>query len=160
MVTMPKEKLVLSANRRVELLRYPERFLKALEQYPPDQVHSIVLWTKTPHLLFENPRLLKRLLEYDQIYCHVTITGLGASFLELNIPPYQETMDILPRIVDFVKIPERVNIRFDPIINLVHEDGYMLSNFPLFPEIAKQCKEQGVNVFTVSWVTAYKESTT
>lgn len=154
---MSKEKLVLSASRRVELLRYPDRFLKALDQYPPDQVHSIVLWTKTPNLLFENRRLLKRLLEYDQIYCHITITGLGSSFLEPNIPPYQETIDLLPKIIDFVKIPERVNIRFDPILNLTHKDGSTFSNFPLFPTIAKQCKEQGVNEFTISWVIAYKK---
>ena len=157
MVSMPKEKLVLSASRRVEILRYPERFLKALDQYSPEQVHSIVLWTKTPHLLFENRRLLKRLLEYDQIYCHITITGLGSSFLEPNTQPYQETIDLLPKIIDFVKIPERVNIRFDPILNLIDKNGITLSNFNLFPEIAEQCKEHGITEFTISWVTAYKK---
>jgi hypothetical protein len=150
-----KEKVVLSASRRVELLRYPEQFLKALDKYPPEQVHTIVLWTKTPHLLFKNQELLTRLLEYDQIYSHVTITGLGSSFLEPNIPPYQETIDLLPKIIDFVGIPERVNIRFDPVLNLVHENGGTLSNFSLLPEIAEPCKGQGITEFTISWVTAY-----
>jgi DNA repair photolyase len=154
---MTKNKLVLSASRRVELLHLPQRFIKKLDEYPPSTVHSIVLWTKTPQLLFQHQELRKRLLEYDQIFCHLTITGLGASFLEPNTRPSQETIDLLPKMIDFVGIPERVNIRFDPILNLNHKDGKTLSNFHLFPKIAEQCKEHGITEFTFSWMTAYKK---
>lgn len=156
---MPSEKIVLSASRRTELLWFPERFVKALDCFPPEKVHSIVLWTKTPHLLFRNDRskLLKRLFEYDQIYMHVTITGLGSSFLEPNIPHYLKKIDILPKLIDIVKSPNRVNIRFDPILNIVHRDGKVLSNLDLFPEIAESCKDQGISEFTVSWMAAYEK---
>lgn len=155
----PFEKLVLSASRRTELLGFQERFLDALNRYPPDRVHSIVLWTKTPYLLFRNDhkKLLKRLLEYDQIYAHVTITGLGSSFLESNIPPYQDTIDLLPRLIDVVKSPKRINIRFDPVLNLVHKNGKIVCNLALFPKIAALCKDKGVTEFTFSWMTAYKK---
>lgn len=159
MIAMPKRKIVLSASRRTELLHFPTKFLKALDRFPPEKVHSIVMWTKTPYLLFRNDRakLLKCLLEYDQIYMHITITGLGSSFLEPNIPRYQETIDLLPKLIDFVKSPKRVNIRFDPILNLVHGDGSIISNLDLFPTVAEGCREQGVTELTVSWMAAYKK---
>jgi hypothetical protein len=155
--TLPKEKLVLSASRRVELLCHPNRFLNALDKFPPEEVHSIVLWTKTPHLLFQEHELRNRLLEYDQIYMHITITGLGSSFLEPNTLHYQETLNLLPKLIDFVKSPARINIRFDPILNLVYKDGTFLSNFQFFPTIAEQCKDQGITKFTISWITAYEK---
>lgn len=157
MVTLHKERIILSASRREELLYHPKRFLNSLAKFPPEQVHSIVMWTKTPHLLLKNQELMKKLSEYDQIIMHVTITGLGASFLEPNIPHSQEIIDLLPKLIDFVKSPKRINVRFDPILNLIHKDGRVLSNFSLFPDIAEQCKEQEVREFTISWITAYKK---
>ena len=154
---MTPHKVVLSASRRTELLHYPERFLAKLDLYPPERVHSIVLWTKTPDLLLKPSKkaILQRLLEYDHIYMHVTITGLGSSFLEPNTSPYLDTIDLLPRLIDVVESPQRINVRFDPILNLVHETGTILCNLDLFPTIAVGCKEQGVTEFTTSWMAAY-----
>lgn len=154
---MTPHKVVLSASRRTELLHYPDRFIEKLDLYPPERVHTIVLWTKTPYLLFQpsNNPLLTRLLEYDHIYMHITITGLGSSFLEPHTSPYIDTIDLMPRLIDVVGSPTRINVRFDPILNLIHETGATLSNLGLFPTIVEGCKEQGVTDFTISWMAAY-----
>ncbi len=150
-------RVVLSASRRTELLHFPDRFLEALEKFPPETVHSVVLWTKTPSLLFRRDRreLLQRLLEYDQIYVQLSVTGLGSSFLEPGVPDHSKTLDMLPKLIEIVGSPKRVNVRFDPILNLADAQGHVLTNFHMFPEIAQRCREHDVREFTVSWATIY-----
>lgn len=153
------KKLVLSASRRVEFLCFPDRFLEALDKYPPRRVHTIVIWTKKPQLLHSHKcrRLLKRLQEYDQLYLHISITGLGSHFLEPNIRPFEETISFLPKVVDLVGTPRRISVRFDPIINIVHESGMAISNFHLFPRVAEGSIDNGITRFTVSWMSAYSK---
>lgn len=153
------QKPVLSASRRVEFFCFPDRFLKALDKYPPRRVHSIVLWTKKPQLLYTNQcrGLLKRLQEYDQLYFHVSITGLGSHFLEPNIPPYEETISFLPKVIDLAGTPRRVSVRFDPIINVIHKGGKTISNFHLFPHVAEGSVGHGITRFIISWMSVYSK---
>jgi len=77
------------------------------------------------------------------------------SFLEPGTPDYKKTLEILPRLIELVGSADRVNVRFDPILNLVDGQGHALTNFDLFPHIAQRYKEHGVREFTVSWATIY-----
>ncbi len=41
--------VVLSASRRTDLVGcYPEYLIEKLKAYPPEKVHTIVIWTKNP----------------------------------------------------------------------------------------------------------------
>ncbi len=153
------QKPVLSASRRVEFLYFPDRFLRMLDKYPPRGVHSIVLWTKKPQLLYSNEcrTLLERLQEYDQLYFHISITGLGSHFLEPNIPSYEDTISFLPKVVDLVGTPNRISVRFDPIINVIHKGGTIISNFHLFPKVAEGSADHGITKFIVSWMSVYSK---
>jgi len=103
-------KKVISASRRTDLVAFfPEWFATVLKQkeakvhgpsghtytvnLSPDVIHSFVLWSKNFENVIENRAGLKDLLQkYDQIYCHFTITGLGDTFIERGVPPYQTSL--------------------------------------------------------------------
>ena len=112
--------VVITASRRTDLPRwYPEALVRTLEErYPPDRVHSLVLFTKFPETILAEP-LRSALARYDQVLAHVTITGLGGTLVEPRVPPPEEALAALPRLIDFVGSPERVRLRIDPLVELV-----------------------------------------
>lgn len=150
-------KQVISASRRTDLVAYyPDAFVQAMEAYPPDWVHTIVIWTKHPANMFDHVALNKMLGKYDQLYVHFTITGMGGSVLEPGTPKTEESLKLLPDLIRFVGRPERVRVRFDPIVNL-RMDGKRYSNIARYEEIAPTIREMGIASVSISWMQVYRK---
>jgi len=152
-------KVVLSASRRTDLVAsYPNEFIRSLDAYPPQAVHSIVIWTKNARNMLGHRALSETLRRYDQLFLHFSITGMGGSALEPGIPPMEESLELLPGLIEMVKGPERISVRFDPIVNL-RMDNRAYTNLDRFPEIAKELSQLGIKRVTTSWMTVYKKVT-
>jgi hypothetical protein len=150
-----QELLVLSASRRTDLVAcYPDFLIEKLQDYSPERVHTIVIWTKNPENLLTNKHLRTTLSRYSQLYINLTITGLGASVLEPCIPPWQEVTAMLAGLVEFAGDARRISWRFDPIIR-AEVDGELLSNIELFPEIIREISRVGIPLCRTSWVEPY-----
>lgn len=149
--------IVLSASRRTDLVGcYPEYFIEKLKTYPPEKVHTIVIWTKNPYNLIYHHVLPSVLKQYSQLYIHLTITGLGGTILEPHIPPWEQVIDLLPELIKLTGGPERISWRFDPIVTV--EDGScQFENFPLFSVIAKSVSVHRITACRTSWATPYKK---
>jgi len=148
-------KVVLSASRRTEILRFPNHLVKTLaKRYPPEKVHTIVLWTKTPQLIFKEP--VRRVLKQYNLFVLCTVTGMGGTFLEPNIPKPIEVATHLRGIIDefLGGDPQKINVRFDPILNLLI-DGKKFTNLDQFLEVIKLVAPAGIKTFRVSWATYY-----
>ena len=92
-----KLKKVISASRRVDLLNfYPDYLLKRLEEIGKENIHTVVLWTKNPRKILENRTLRSYLKSIDQIYLLLTITGLGGTPLEPEVPQPDYVLKTLP----------------------------------------------------------------
>jgi len=152
-----KDLLVLSASRRTDLVGcYPEELVGRLRKYPPDRVHTIVLWTKSPKNLVMRGRLRETLSRYPQIYIHLTITGMGGSVFEPRIPRWEETVALLGELAAAAESPERICWRFDPILN-AEKNGEEFGNLPYFPRLAEAIAPLGVRQVKVSWVSPYRK---
>lgn len=120
-------------------------------------VHSLVLWSKDYSLLLADAGLKKRLQRLNP-YFHFTITGLGGSLWEKEIPSRDSCLDQLRQLSASFG-PERVNWRFDPIIHW--QDGEIIhSNLILFDEMAAAVAEAGVRRCTFSFACWYRKSRT
>jgi hypothetical protein len=153
----PLHPRVISASRREEMTGFaPQRLLDTLQnKCPPDRVHTLVLWTKNPLPLTTHRSLRKTLSRYDQIFIHLTITGMGGTPFEPGIPDTKNVLIRIPEILEIVKDPQRISIRFDPIVHLKLPDGKFYSNFRNFERIASGIKEHGIGRVIVSWMTPY-----
>lgn len=76
----------------------------------PQNVHSIVLWSKNFRNVLDNPGILDK---YN-LYFQYTITGYS-KVLEPTVPSYEESIETLKGLLNKYK-PEQFNIRFDPIL--------------------------------------------
>jgi hypothetical protein len=153
----PTLPVVLSASRRTDLVGcYPEHLIEKLKAYPPEKVHTIVIWTKNPYNLIYHQNLRDILTTYSQLYLHLTITGLGGTPLEPRIPPWQEVAAMIHHLVKLVGSPARISWRFDPIITVECAD-VVFANFQLFPVIAKHIAQHGITVCRTSWASPYKK---
>lgn len=150
-------KKVISASRRIEMPGFfPEQLAARLEERcPPESVHTIVLWSKHPRNILDHPGLRKCLRRHRQVVIHLTVTGMGGSFLEPNIPPSGEVLEVLPDLVGFLAHPERLRLRFDPIVHLRLPDGRIYSNLEHFERIASAARSAGIKVMVTSWMEAY-----
>jgi len=67
---------VLSASRRTDLTAcYPQEFLTRLKDFSPEDIHSIVIWTKNPSNLINLKELRDSLEKYNQLYLHLNRDG-------------------------------------------------------------------------------------
>ncbi len=151
--------VVISASRRTDLVScYPDYLTEKLKEYPPGKVHTVVIWTKNPGNMIKPGPLRDALSKYPQLYIHLTITGLGKSFLEPNIPAWAGIVKMVPDLLEIVKAPERITWRFDPVV-FAEAGGMKLSNFNLFPEIAERVTQYGIASCRTSWVEPYRKVT-
>ncbi|MFH1724539.1 MAG: DUF1848 family protein [Elusimicrobiota bacterium] len=150
-------KRVISASRRTDLAAwYPDDLIAALKAHPPEQVHTVVVWTKNPRNLLERQDLRRALGAFRQIYVHYTITGLGGTPIEPGVPSPEDSLKMLPRVIESAGDPRRVNLRFDPVVNL-RVGGRRVRNLESFEEVAGAAARMGVRTVTVSWVEVYKK---
>jgi DNA repair photolyase len=155
---MPSQPLkVISASRRIEMVAFfPQQLISILEKRcPPHRVHSVVLWSKDPRNLLTHGPLQKVLWLYDQVFLHFTLSGMGGSFLEPQIPSTEEGVSVLPKLVEFLGSPLRLRVRFDPIVHLSLPDGRTYTNLNHFVEVARAAREVGAQDVTISWMEAY-----
>jgi hypothetical protein len=148
---------VLSASRRTDLVAcYPEFLVEKLRDFPPEQVHSLVIWTKNPQNMIAPGALRDTLERYRQLYVHLTITGLGCTVLEPHIPPWKTVQEMVPPLIALVKGPERISWRFDPIVRCMAQ-GNLISNIEVFDEIACAMAAADITACRTSWVEPYRK---
>jgi hypothetical protein len=150
-----EELKVISASRRTDLVGcYPGVLAETLKKHPPQTVHTVVIWSKNPAPMLDIARLRKILECYEQIYLHLTITGLGGSVLEPGIPHQEKILERLPELVDMLKGPERISWRFDPIIHL-KQGGKSICNLDRFGSLAREIASFGIKTCRISWMEPY-----
>lgn len=169
---------IISASRRTDLIRcYPQLFAEWLSigsvvvknpynqkerkvDLQPDQVHSLVLWSKDFSLLLKNEWALMDLVQrYGQCFVHFTITGLGGSALEPGVLSYQQAVSQFQKLVELTRDSRRVMWRFDPIV-FWKEGRRVVSNLRCFKKIAPYAQAAGLKQVTVSLCHWYKKSMT
>jgi hypothetical protein len=168
-------KKVISVSRRTDLVAFfPEWFASVLKKgeaevhgpsgytytvnLNPDVVHTVVLWSKNFTNVIENYAGLKDMLQkYAQLYCHFTITGLGGTFIERGVPAYRTSLLQLGDLVDIVRMPERVTVRFDPIVYWKEGDG-ICSNLKIFEKIAPSLQKKGIKNVRISFAQWYRKA--
>jgi DNA repair photolyase len=166
---------VISASRRTDLVAFfPEWLASVMEQeqarvYGPSgytysvdlslrSVHTIVLWSKNFANLIENSFGLRTALEkYEQLYLHFTITGLGGTLIEKGAPSPEAALAQLDELITIVGNPERISIRFDPVI--YWKDGREVkTNLRYFETIAPILKTKEIVDVRFSFAQWYRKA--
>jgi len=152
-------KKVISASRRIDMVgTAPHQLAEILAQKcPPETVHSLVIWTKNPENLFAVQPLHKILQQYDQLFFHYTITGMGGSILEPRVPDPLTALKWLDKIVALAKETRRIRFRFDPIVHLKLPDGSLYTNLPWLERFAPRIQQAGIADISISWMSAYRK---
>jgi hypothetical protein len=150
---------VISASRRVDLVGgYPDMLTDLLdEKAPPESVHSLVIWTKSPRNLLSHPTLSPRIKHYQNLFLHLTVTGMGGSILEPNIPSPGDVLTLLPDLIRLFAGPEHIRLRFDPIVHLRMPGGSAYSNLECFADVIKPAANLGISEVTISWMDEYRK---
>lgn len=168
-------KKIISASRRTDLVAsFPDWLGSVLKEekaevygpskhvysvdLKPASVHTIVLWSKNFQNLVENRfDLAGLLMKYDQVYLHFTITGLGGTIIERMVPSLSNTLLQLEDLVGIVGRPERISVRFDPIV-FWEERGKIETNLRDFEKLAPQLKTLGIKRIRFSFAQWYGKS--
>ncbi|OQX53531.1 MAG: hypothetical protein B5M54_06665 [Candidatus Aminicenantes bacterium 4484_214] len=168
-------KKVISASRRTDLVAFfpdwVEKVLKVREarvwgpsshvykvSLEPDKVHTIVLWSKDFSNILQNKyNLFSLFREYDQLYCHFTITGLGATVVEPHVIPPHKALEQLEPLAEWVQSPQRISLRFDPIV-FWKEGSQLKTNLYYFEKIAPYLQKLGVKSVKFSFVQWYQKA--
>ena len=166
-----KDSLVLSASRTKDLVRCgPSELAKVIlgertcrfglarqhHTLTPRLIHTLVLWTKSPHNILYHQQLngaLNSLIKVNgQVALHVSITGFGSSFVEMGIPHWVETLRLLKEILASKLVrPELVTLRYDPLLRLKFDD-WTISNcsLSLFEDIISAGAALGIRQVVTS----------
>ncbi len=165
-------KKIISASRRTDLVAFfPEWLASAFREerarvygpsghvytvdLRPENVHTIVLWSKNFANLLENRAGLKdHLQKYAQVYLHFAITGLGRTFIERGVPSCQAALDQLEDLTGLVGNPRRITVRFDPVIYW-KDDDKVHTNLREFEKISPSLKRQGIEDIRISFAQWY-----
>ncbi|MDI6808647.1 MAG: DUF1848 family protein [Candidatus Eisenbacteria bacterium] len=152
---------VVSASRRVDMVgSYPDELKELLTRRArPEETHTVVIWTKDPSNIFRDAELYRILRSYEQVYFHHTITGLGGSFLEPQVPHTATSLSLVRKLAEFAGKPERVALRFDPIVRFRAASGEVLTNLEFFESIARTASDIGIRQVFTSWVSSYGKVT-
>ena len=166
---------VISASRRTDLVAFfPEWLSSALQDekarvhgpsghtytvdLSPETVHTIVLWSKNFTNLIENRSSLSSALEkYDQIYLHFTITGLGGTFIEKDVPCPSSALSQLESLIEITGMPERITVRFDPVVYWRKEEKTM-TNLHFFEKLAPVLYARGIRNVRFSFAQWYSKA--
>ncbi len=167
----PGTRTIVSASRRTDLPRFYLPWLVAalrrgeaavLLPYGgtrsvslrPEDVHTLVLWSKDFSRLLSDRTALRLLRRYDQLLFHFTVTGLGGTALEPGVPPPTRALGQLPALVELAQRPERVVLRFDPVVHW-REGGTLQSNLPWAEAVFRAARRAAVRDVRASFATLY-----
>ncbi|SQD92077.1 conserved protein of unknown function [Candidatus Bipolaricaulis anaerobius] len=162
---------VISASRRTDLPRWYLPWLRAALQAEeatvhlpyggcrtvslrPEAVHTVVLWSKDYSRLLADRKLRVLLGRYDQVVAHFTVTGLGGTWIEPGVPRAEAAIAQLPELVALCGGPERVVVRFDPIVHW-RKGARIESNAPWAEALFRACARAGVRDLRLSTATLY-----
>ena len=169
------KKKIISASRRTDLVAFfPEWLANAVRieevkvfgpsghtykaDLSPQNVHTIVLWSKNFSNLIDNSFGLRdEFQKYDQLYLHFTITGLGGSFIEQGVPHPIVALSQLDSLIKIVGTSLRVSVRFDPIIYWL-EDDKEKTNLHYFEELAPTLYDKGIQDVRLSFTQWYNKA--
>lgn len=147
-----KEKQITLANPL-----YPEK--KYTIDLSPENVHSIVLWSKDMSNIANAPDYLQ---DYN-LYFQYTITGYNKK-VEPLVPDYADTIKTLEKLLQ--KYPaEAFNIRFDPVFIADGVERFSTINpidgrLKAFELLCQDMKDLGMDNsrITMSYLTVYKDT--
>jgi hypothetical protein len=121
-------------------------------QVDPASLNTVVLWTKNPRNILSHHRMKHTLLELRdkhgvQISIEMTATGMGGTFIEPGIVPWQEVRATLKRLLaeGWIK-PEAVLYRYDPFLTVRTPGGKLFGNadIGLFREVCGAFLDLGI----------------
>jgi len=165
-------KKIISASRRSDLVAFfPDWLASAVKEehafvygpsgqtyrvdLSPKSVHTFILWSKNFAHLIEDCFSLRSLLKkYDQLYLHFTITGLGGTPIEKGVPRPGEAVAQLDDLVKIAEHPQRISVRFDPILYW-REQGEEKTNLFFFEELAPVLQQKGIRRVRLSFAQWY-----
>jgi hypothetical protein len=153
-------KKVISASRRVDLVAfYPDYLVQRLSEIGIDSIHTLVIWTKNPQNMLLHSELRKILKGLDQVYVLLTITGLGGTALEPGPPKTEHVLKQLPEIVRLIGLPERLAIRYDPLMDVIHQEKERICNIDvgLFEQVLNCAHNLGIKRIITSYVTVHQK---
>jgi hypothetical protein len=168
-------KKVISASRRTDLVAFFPDWLAGVIRVEkaevlgsagrvyrvdlrPESVHTFVLWSKNFAPLISNDAgLLNGLRKYDQLYFHLTITGLGGTRAEREVPPPQAALRQLEPLLEIAGRPEGLSLRFDPVIYW-REGDEIQTNLRFFEELAPRAAGLGIRNIRTSFAQWYGKS--
>ena len=169
-------KKVISASRRTDLIAFfPDKLTSMLEEkkarvygpsghtysvdLDPQKVHSVVLWSKNfDNFLNNRFNLRDRLNRYDLLYCFFTVTGLGGTFIESGVPSMGKAIGQLDPLIEAVGGPEKVSVRFDPIVFWETGKGKRETNLYVFEKLAPLLSSRGIKDIRFSFVQWYNKA--
>ncbi|OGD36262.1 MAG: hypothetical protein A2V45_00385 [Candidatus Aminicenantes bacterium RBG_19FT_COMBO_58_17] len=166
---------VISASRRTDLVAFfPDWLAEVIRteradvlgpsgrvysvDLSPGNVHTFVLWSKNFRNLIENrSRLRDGLRKYDQLYIHFTITGLGGTPAEREVPSPEVALQQLEPLLALAGRPERISLRFDPVLYW-NEGDEVKTNLRYFDKLAGRAAELGIRSIRFSFAQWYGKS--
>ena len=168
---MPR--IVLSASRRTDIPAfYMPWFMSSIKRgyftvinpynnrtsrvpAGPEQVHSIVFWSKNFGPFIEKGYGLQLQQMGYGLFFNFTINSVHKT-LEPNLPPLEQRLEQLARLSG-VFGPGCMNWRFDPICVFKTTSGHTGSNLDQFTEIAGRVADAGVSTCITSFVDPYRK---
>ena len=168
-------KKIISASRRTDLIAFfPDWLASVLREEKarvygpsghtytvdlrPQNVHSLVLWSKNFSNLIQDKHSLASLISrYDQLYFHFTITGLGGSFIEKGVPSPSVAISQLKPLLKIAGCPARISIRFDPVVYW-KESGKVMTNLYYLEELAPVLNDLGIKDIRFSFAQWYNKA--
>ena len=155
----PNMRKIVSASRRTELVaHYPDYLVHRLAQVGPERVHTLVVWTKDPTNLLAHRALHDMLARVGQVFIHWTVTGLGGTFVEPNVPAPKAQFALLDEIASLVGDPRRIHWRYDPLVSARRGDERVSNvDLALFRSLAEGFARAGVPTVHTSFATMYRK---
>ena len=158
-----QRKYIVSASRRTDMVAcQPEKMAAALngelKQFnflKPERIHTLIVSTKDFRNLLDSRRLRDACTRCDQVCVNLTVTGLGGTRLEPNVPSLDVLLPRLPELVAFVKNPLRINWCFDPIIRW---ENCSNMNPEVFSLLATKFASAGITRVIAMFYRSYEKS--
>jgi len=105
------------------------------------------------------PRALRETLErYGQLYVHLTVTGLGGTVLEPNIPCLENGATDEPGLMALVRGRSGSPWRFDPIVSCTAQETFS-AILKCLTKLPAAWAEAGITTCRTSWVQPLPQGT-